>query len=94
MNEYYFSEIGVAADNEGTILECRERGFALLEQQPDFLENKVFQGSYGEEWSLKKLLRRFIWHDRIHARAMYRMAVKTFGPDAVPDIFRFCTAGK
>ncbi len=94
VNEYYFSEIGVAADNEGTILECRERGFALLEQQPDFLENKVFQGSYGEEWSLKKLLRRFIWHDRIHARAMYRMAVKTFGPDAVPDIFRFCTAGK
>ena len=26
VNEYYFGEIDVPADNEGTILECRERG--------------------------------------------------------------------
>lgn len=89
VNGYYFGEIGVEADNEGTILECRKRGFDALEQQADFLENNVFQGSYGEEWSLRKVLRRFIWHDRIHARAMYRMAKKTFGEKAVPDVFRF-----
>ena len=46
-------------------------------------------GSFDEEWSLRKVLRRFIWHDRIHGKAMYRMAVKTFGQDSVPDVFRF-----
>ena len=89
VNEYYFGEIGVETDNEGSILSCRARGFDLLETQPGFLDNGVFAGSYREEWSLRKLLRRFIWHDRIHAKAMYRMAVKTFGADAVPNIFQF-----
>ena len=81
VNEYYFNEIGVAADNAGTIFECRERGFSALENQPDFLKNTVFSGSFDEQWSLRKVLRRFIWHDRIHARAMYRMASRTFGED-------------
>ena len=89
VNEYYFGEIGVEADNEGSILSCRARGFDLLETHPGFLNNSVFVGSYGEEWSLRKLLRRFIWHDRIHAKAMYRMAIKTFGADTVPNIFQF-----
>ncbi len=89
VNEYYFGEIGVDVDNEGTILSCRMKGFELLETQPDFLNNEVIKGSYGEEWSLRKVLRRFIWHDRIHAKAMYRMAVKTFGVDVIPNIFHF-----
>lgn len=89
VNSYYFAEIGVDVDNDGTILACRERGFAKLEQQPDFLQNPVLAGSYGEQWSVRKVLRRFIWHDRIHAKAMYRMAKQTFGADAVPNIFHF-----
>lgn len=89
VNSYYFGEIGIDVDNEGSILECRERGFALLETHTDFLDNTVFLGSYDEEWSLRKVLRRFIWHDRIHAKAMYRMAVKQFGADAVPNMYRF-----
>ena len=88
VNDYYFGEIGVVTDHEGTIVECRRRGFVLLEIQPDFLKNTVYLGSYGEEWSLRKVLRRFIWHDRIHAKAMYRMAVKTFG-DSIPNVFCF-----
>ena len=88
VNDYYFGEIGVETDHEGTIAECRQRGFALLEGQSDFLKNRVFLGSYDEEWSLRKVLRRFIWHDRIHAKAMYRMAVRTFGDD-IPDPFHF-----
>lgn len=88
VNDYYFGEIGVETDHEGTIVECRQRGFALLESQPDFLENTVYLGSYDEEWSLRKVLRRFIWHDRIHAKAMYRMAVRTFGGD-IPNLFHF-----
>ena len=82
-------KFGVQADNNGTIEECRNHGFELLEQKQNFLENKVYLGSYDEEWSLRKVLRRFIWHDRIHAKAMYRMALKTFGKDAVPNDFFF-----
>ncbi len=89
VNDYYFAEIGVEADNEGTILECRRRGFEALEAQADFLQNRLFDGSYGEAWSLRKVLRRFIWHDRIHAKAMARMAEKTFVVGVVPDVFCF-----
>lgn len=28
-NDYYFGEIGISADNEGSIVECREREFDL-----------------------------------------------------------------
>lgn len=96
VNEYYFGEIGVSADNEGTIYECRQRGFEALEKMAGFLDdsydyvrNPVIEGSYGELWSLRKVLRRFLWHDRIHAKAMYRMAKRTFGPDDVQDVFGF-----
>ena len=89
VNSYYFGEIGVETDNCGTILECRQRGFELLEKQADYLDNKVFDGSYSEQWSLRKVLRRFIWHDRIHAKAMYKMAVSTFGKESIPNIFKF-----
>ena len=89
VNVYYFGEIGIDSDNEGTIYECRKRGFELLEKTEGFLDNPVFEGSYGEMWSLRKMLRRFLWHDRIHAKAMYRMAVKTFNRDCVENLFGF-----
>ena len=89
VNAYYFGEIGIDTDNSGSIFDCRERGFEALEKQPDFLDLGVFDGSYGELWSLKKVLRRFIWHDRIHAKAMYRMGIMTFGKSIIPDIFSF-----
>lgn len=89
VNSYYFGEIGVDADNDGSIVECRQRGFAALERQPDFLTRTAEEGSYDEWWSLRKVLRRFLWHDRIHARAMYRMACRTFGEGAVENVFCF-----
>ena len=89
VNAYYFGEIGVDADNEGTLLTCRENGFRLLEQHPDFLQNLIIEGSYGECWSLRKVIRRFIWHDRIHARAMWRMACHTFPDQPFADPFFF-----
>lgn len=89
VNAYYFAEIGVETDNEGTILECRRRALEKMEQMPGFLENTVVEGSYGESWSVGKVLRRFVWHDRIHGKAMYRMAKKTFAEERIPDIFRF-----
>lgn len=89
VNSYYFGEIGIDISNDGTIYECREKGFELLEHTENYLDNVVLCGSYGEYWSLRKVLRRFIWHDRIHAKAMYKMAVKTFGIDSVRNVFEF-----
>lgn len=89
VNSYYWGEIGVEAGNEGTILESRIRGFEILEKSDGFLMSNVLEGSYGELWSLSKVLRRFIWHDRIHAKALYRMGIKTFGIDQIPNIFNF-----
>lgn len=89
VNAYYFGEIGVEADNEGDIYTCRMRGFEALEARPDFLYTPVIEGSYGEYWSLRKMLRRFIWHDRIHARAMWRGACRVFGVNEIENPFRF-----
>ena len=89
VNSYYFGEIGVDADNEGTIIHCRMRGFALLENTPGFLSAPAVTGSHDELRSGRKVLRRFLWHDRIHARAMYRMAVKTFGSSCLKNPFFF-----
>lgn len=89
VNNYYFGEIGIETDNAGSIFECREHGFVLVESLPSFPENTVIVGSYGEEWSLRKVLRRFIWHDRIHAKAMLRAAKKTFPNADIADPFMF-----
>lgn len=89
VNSYYFGEIGVEAENGPDILFCRQKGFEELEKQEGFLGNKVFDGSYGEEWSLRKVLRRFIWHDRIHARAMYRRAFEAFWDSDIDNVFCF-----
>ena len=94
VNAYYFGEIGVETDNEGDILECRLRGFKRLESIPDFQMSAVVEGSYGELWSLRKVLRRFLWHDRIHAKALYRRAAAVFGSEAIPDVFCFYTKEK
>lgn len=89
VNSYYFTEIDVDADNDGTIVDCRKRGFELLEQKDNFLKNPVVEGSYGELWSLRKMMRRFIWHDRIHAKAMWRMAKRTFPECEIENVFYF-----
>ena len=89
VNPYYFGEIHISADAKEDILACRERGFALLEMQKDFLQNRICNGSYGERWSLRKVMRRFLWHDRIHAKAMYRMALRTFPHADLPNSFFF-----
>ena len=89
VNAYYFAEIGVAADNNGNIYECRERAFENLEKIDGFLKMAAVEGSYGEMWSVKKVLRRFIWHDRIHAKAMYRRTAVKFGQDKISNPFKF-----
>ena len=89
VNSYYFGEINIDASNEPDIYICRKEGFTKLECSEGFLNNIVFDGSYGEQWSVRKVMRRFIWHDRIHAKAMYRMALRLFGKENIKNPFCF-----
>ena len=41
VNESYFSEVGADADNEGTIVSCRARGFEALESIPGYYHLKL-----------------------------------------------------
>ena len=66
---------------EPIIVQEKDSGLAISDADTDVL--------FDEEWSLRKVLRRFIWHDRIHAKAMYRMAIKTFGNNVVQNVFQF-----
>lgn len=89
VNSYYFGEIGIKAENGPDIYSCRADAFRTLESSADYLDNAVFDGSYGGQWSLRKVCRRFVWHDRIHAKAMWRMAAEVFGVDAAVNPFCF-----
>jgi hypothetical protein len=89
VNPYYFGEIGLHADQDGTIAACRKRAFEKLETRTGFLDNRIFDGSFHEQWTLRKVLRRFVWHDRIHAKALYRAARNAFGDERIPDVFYF-----
>ena len=85
---YYVGELNAEVDNLPGFYENRINGINAIEAIPDFLNLPVIEGSYDEQWSLRKVLRRFLWHDRIHARAMYRRA-KTVWGEQIADPFRF-----
>ena len=52
----------------------RLQALSALEELPDPLSGTVYTAPDGELWTMRKVLRRFLWHDRIHARAMWRTA--------------------
>ncbi|MEA4889755.1 MAG: hypothetical protein VB070_09870 [Clostridiaceae bacterium] len=89
VTDYYLAEIGVTVKNQADIAESRIQAFQDVERTPDFLCNTVYDGSYHEQWSLRKVLRRFIWHDRIHARAMWRMATHIWDTAMIENPFYF-----
>ncbi|QSX06523.1 hypothetical protein JYG23_03440 [Sedimentibacter sp. zth1] len=74
VSKYYASEIGITIVNLNNIVNNRKYFFDCVESSKSYLNNHVFRGNCKEEWTLKKVMRRFIWHDRIHAKAMWRLA--------------------
>lgn len=89
VTSYYMGEIGVPLDDVANIVENRIQAFILLEKQEHYLQNKVFIGNYNEEWTLAKVMRRFIWHDTIHAKAMYRMALRKWNKEIIANPYQF-----
>ena len=87
--EYYASGLGIAFDNEGGLTENRKRLFRAIEATPNFLLPRVHEASDGELWTLRKLMRRLIWHDRIHAHALYRNAITFWQKERIENPFFF-----
>ena len=56
------------------------------DERPD--ENGVrLRDSQCGLFATGKVLRRFVWHDRIHAKAMWKMMKKTFPEVQFDDVF-------
>ncbi len=72
---FYLSRIGIEAEPRGTFLERRDHCMEKLAERFEKKSDGMVYRVDGEDWTLKKVLRRFLWHDRIHARAMARLLI-------------------
>lgn len=71
------------------LLADRKRLFAGVEAQPGYLSDRIFAGPDAELWTLRKLLRRLLWHDAIHGRALYRKAITFWQKERIKNPFGF-----
>ncbi|MDD3400326.1 MAG: hypothetical protein PHT58_01660 [Eubacteriales bacterium] len=84
---YYAAGIGIEHTNLEDFVDNRLELFKEIEGNRDFLLVRVFTAKDGEEWTLKKLMRRLIWHDRIHAKALYRKAITFWSKERIVNPF-------
>jgi hypothetical protein len=74
---FYMARLGVPLEN-GTddFLEVRRRCVDEFVRLHDSGINSNLYSSENELWTLKKVLRRLVWHDRIHGKAIIRILAK------------------
>lgn len=89
MTAALLSKLGLETDNVGQLYYNRMQAVSELEDIFQQVNGAVLTDASGELWTLGKVLRRFLWHDRIHGRAMYRMAAALWGKIIVPNPFFF-----
>ena len=71
------------------LLAARKRLFAALEARPGYLDSRLVTAPDGELWTLRKLLRRLLWHDALHGRALYRKAITFWQKERIKNPFGF-----
>ena len=96
---YYLSRTGTpfAADNSELFMRIRNSCLGALETLFRQNRNLKVYSLDNESWTLKKILRRFVWHDRIHGKAVTRILEKQqhFGLiDRYDDLFKFDLGSK
>lgn len=91
VQEYYMSRIGI--DIKISSNEFLNNRMLCLKVIEEFWSNNVTSNIFNidnELWTLLKVLRRFIWHDLIHGKALYRLGLKiTEEKTIVEDPFFF-----
>jgi hypothetical protein len=90
---FYMARVGVQLEN-GTddFLEIRRHCVDELTRLHEGGVNSNLFSSENELWTLKKVLRRLVWHDRIHGKAMVRIMAKQRKMKLIDDYsdpFRF-----
>ncbi len=75
---YYLSRTGVPfTENEAEpFMRIRDSNIETLASLYRENGNSKVYNVDNEEWTLKKILRRYIWHDRIHGKAIARILQK------------------
>lgn len=92
---YYFSRTGLHPSvGEKDYSSAREFYVKRIEQLFRSSGNSRVYEADNELWTLKKILRRFVWHDRIHGKAILRILAKQRGLGLIEryeDPFRFAS---
>lgn len=73
---YYLSRLSTDIEEKKGFLERRE--YCLKKLKAIYLRennSKIYDIDH-ENWTIRKVLRRFIWHDRIHAKSMVKILKK------------------
>jgi hypothetical protein len=89
---YYLSRIGLSVARQGSLMDIRESGLQEIGRLFEKEENSRVYDVDQELWTLKKVLRRFIWHDRIHGKAITRILAEQKRLGLIKDyedMFRF-----
>jgi len=75
---YYVSRAGLTTEESASnsFLARRLRCLERLEDIFGQTGNSTIFNVSNEEWTLRKILRRFIWHDRIHGKSIHRILHK------------------
>jgi predicted RNase H-like HicB family nuclease len=74
---YYLSRTKITFDKkEEDFIKIREFCIEKIEKLYLVNNNSLIFNVENELWTIKKILRRFIWHDRVHAKAMTRILEK------------------
>lgn len=75
---YYLSRTGQRAYEEesDSLLTIRDECLQTLNKLFDKQGNSKVYNMDNEDWTLKKIMRRFVWHDRIHGKAIVRILDK------------------
>ncbi len=73
---YYLSRVGLNISHGQPFLETRESCLKEVEGLFQRMGNAAVYDVDGELWTVKKVLRRFVWHDRIHGKAITRILAK------------------
>jgi hypothetical protein len=72
VEKYYLNNIGLDINLSNDLIKERLETIELIKNLYKKEGNKVYQRP-KETWTIRKVVRRFIWHDRIHGKAIERM---------------------
>lgn len=86
----YFEKIGISFERSSDIGTNRRVGVELLLKKNACLQQQgIMTDESGEQWTVRKVIRRILWHERIHGKSLYKMAVRLYGKEDVNNSFCF-----